>query len=428
MNAQARIEAAMPQLAGEQLEAAFNMFNQLSEQLTQSYGELERQASQLADELAEARSERLRQLAEKERLAQQLEVLINTLPAAVIVVDGRGCVKQCNANARTLFAASLLGDDWQRIAQKSFVQMDDGIRMQNGRWVTIRTRPLRGGSRRRITGKIVLVTDVTEMRERELMANQQRRLTSLGEMLASLAHQIRTPLSSALLYLDNINHPGAGSEDRLRYTEKAGESLRHLERMVNDMLIFARGDVAESRCFTVETLMRSLCELIEPQFERAGVALRTPGRFPALFLNGNRDALVSVFQNIASNAIDAMQDNEHGKPAMFSIDVTAEGDDGVCFRFTDTGCGFDEEIRKRVLEPFFTTRSSGTGLGLAVLHETVKRHRGTIEIQSQPAIGSCFIVRLPVGRKDRTLNSNMTTGKNDEKPTTDRRFLCEVSP
>ncbi len=408
----------LPQhLAGEQLEAAFNLFNQLSQQLTQSYGVLEKQTAQLSGELAEARNERIKQLAEKEQLANRLEVLLNTLPASVVVLDETGRVNQFNLNAQSMFGSGLLGMVWDDIAQRHFLCDGDGLRLRNGRWVSLYARPIvqerekvTGQINKETTGKIILITDVTETHQLEASLNHQRRLTSLGEMVASLAHQIRTPLSSALLYVSNINHPNANCEDRQRFSNKATDSLRHLERMVNDMLIFARGGVTENESFTVGELMTQLQHLLAPQFTKVGAHLRISNAASNVFLQGNCDALVSAFQNLASNALEAGEKRSDEK-IIFEIKVNKRADRMIEFTFKDNGCGISEEIRARILEPFFTTRSSGTGLGLAVLNETVINHHGRLDIHSQQGEGSCFTITLPTGVQHTALNSELLNGE-----------------
>ncbi len=409
------LATSMPSsLAGEQLEAAFDMFNQLSEQLTKSYGELEAQVTQLSAELAEARNERLIQLAEKEQLANRLEALLNTLPAAVVVLDEHSRVNQFNLNAQYMFGDSLLGKHWESVAKQHLVRDIDGIRLLDGRWVSISARPMYQdtvqGSSTPGAGKIILVTDVTEIHQLEASLNHQQRLTSLGEMVAGLAHQIRTPLSSALLYLTNIDHPNADIADRKRYTAKAADSLRHLERMVSDMLIFARGGMTENERFTVAALMQQFEQLLSPVFAEKKAELLIENTVPEMYLLGNRDALVSAFQNMATNAIEAAE-NDCDKKLFFHVSVNSLSAETVEFCFQDNACGMSDEVRARVLEPFFTTRSSGTGLGLAVLNETVLSHHGVLDVQSQAGIGSCFTVTLPVGIDHTVLSSQIANKK-----------------
>lgn len=406
-------DVAPPHLAGEQLEAAFNMFSQLSQQLTQSYGELEKQVAQLSSELADARHQRLEQLMEKERLANRLEVLLNTLPAGVLVLDENGCISQFNINAMMMFGDKLNGKNWSSIANTSLVRGSDGVRLKDGRWVSISTRALLDDSEAiqnidEEGGKIILITDVTEIHQLEARLNHQKRLTSLGEMLASLAHQVRTPLASALLYLSNINHRNASPEDRQRFTDSAAESLRHLERMVNDMLVFARGGVTESERFTTGQLLSQLQQILQPQFHRADAVLKVNNKADEVFLVGNFDALISSFQNLATNALEAGISCQDRK-TVFEISISLVDSNAVKFCFTDNAGGIRKNIRTRILEPFFTTRNSGTGLGLAVLNETVRHHCGELQIESQEGKGSSFIITLPVGSSHTVLQSGLAT-------------------
>ncbi len=419
MNLDTDFTTALPEhLDSEQLEAAFGLFNQLSQQLAQSYGELEKQAAQLSGELAEARHERLKQLAEKEQLAKHLEVLLNTLPAGILVLDSKGIVRQFNLKAQDMLGDNLSGQHWEALTQQHFIREGDGLRLHDGRWISLCARALRQDvaqiSVEKTTGeKIVLMTDVTEIHQLEASLNHQQRLTSLGEMVASLAHQIRTPLSSALLYLANINHPNASVEDRRRFTDKATDSLHHLERMVNDMLIFARGGVTENESFTIGEIITQLQQLLAPQFSEANAYLRITNNAEELFLQGNRDALLSAFQNIASNALEACQ-LITDRASIFEIKVKRSANKMVEFIFKDNGCGISDKIKSRILEPFFTTRSSGTGLGLAVLNETVLNHHGTVSIHSWPGKGSCFSIKFPVATQHTILNSELLKHEHSE--------------
>ncbi len=272
------------------------------------------------------------------------------------------------------------------------------MRLRDGRWVSVCVRPLGAEP-----GKIILVTDTTETHDLQAMVSRQQRLTSLGEMIASLAHQIRTPLATALLYLSNLSHPHARGDDRVRYAEKARERLYHLERMVNDMLMFARGDVSESECFRVAEFVEELQRALEPQFTESRATLIIDNHTVSANLRGNRDALLSAFHNLANNAMEASDSS-----CTLEIQVLNIANDTVEFSFKDNGCGIADEIRERVQEPFFTTRSNGTGLGLAVVNATVSSYNGSLDIQSEVGVGSCFTIRLPLVTKHCMMPSNIT--------------------
>lgn len=390
-------------LPGVQLEDAFQLFNQLSERLAVSYGDLETQVAHLSSELAEARNERLEQLAEKERIANRLEGLLDTLPAGIVVLDADGNINQANPVAHQMLGEDLLGKSWQQTAKNIFVSDGDELRLCDGRWVSVSVSPLGAEP-----GRIILVTDTTETHMLQGIVSRQQRLTSLGEMIASLAHQIRTPLATALLYLSNLSHPHARDDDRVRYAEKARERLHHLERMVTDMLIFARGDVAESECFSVAEFVEELQQALEPQFTESQATLHIDNQVAVANLHGNRDALLSAFHNLANNAIEAAD-----TACVLKIQVLKIAKDTVEFRFQDNGCGIPDEIRERVLEPFFTTRSNGTGLGLAVVNATVSSYNGSIDIQPEVGVGSCITIKLPLVAKHSMMPSNIMNAEDD---------------
>ena len=381
-----------------QLEDAFKLFNQLSETLADSYGDLQKQVEHLSSELALARSERLRQLAEKELIANRLERLLDTLPAGIVVLDCDGCVVQANPVAHDMLGEDLLEHSWQGIARQAIISEGDELRLRDGRWISLSARSLDAEP-----GKILLFTDITETRTLQATVSRQQRLTSLGEMLASLAHQIRTPLATALLYLSNLTHPRAQSGDRVHYAKKARDRLHHLERMVNDMLVFARGEVSASERFDAGVFIEELRNLLEPQLASSGVRLSVENQAKGATLCGNRDALLGAFQNLVNNAIEASDPH-------VEISVSASVNDAgmVEFRVHDNGCGIPENMRDRVLEPFFTTRPDGTGLGLAVVNATVSGFGGKLDIESEAGVGTCITLRLPLANSDRMLSSDMT--------------------
>lgn len=387
-------------MSGEQLENAFLLFNQMSEKLALSYGELDTRVAELSAELAEARSERLKQLAEKEVLASRLEGLLNTLPAAIVVVDAEGCINQVNAIAEQMLGDDLLGQSWSELAQKMIVAAGDELRLNDGRWVSISTRALNAEP-----GKIILITDVSDTRELQAVVNRKQRLTSLGEMLASLAHQIRTPLASALLYLSNSSHPDAQQSDRERYIEKSCERLHHLNRMVNDMLTFARGGESTSENIDLISFIEQLEQLLEPQLTKSAACLRIDNKVKQACLLGNRDALLGAFQNLTSNALEACEGIAEQRP---ELNLSVSSNEGMLeFEFSDNGSGIEDDIKERLLEPFFTTRSSGTGLGLAVVNATVNSHGGRLEIHSNTGQGSCFNITLPLLSENAILPSEL---------------------
>ena len=170
-----------------QLEDAFQVFNQVSEQLVDSYQQLQDQVGHLSSELATARSERMRQLAEKELLANRLSQLLDALPAAVVVLDGGDLVEHFNPSAAELFDSIETGIGWEQLYTANFHTDQHGKEqgLLSGRLVSMTERKLDTGK-----GRILLFLDITETRELQERLNRRQRLSTMGKMAAQLAHQI----------------------------------------------------------------------------------------------------------------------------------------------------------------------------------------------------------------------------------------------
>jgi two-component system sensor histidine kinase FlrB len=369
------------------LEGAFQTFNQVSEQLAGAYRVLENRVARLNEELTAARSERLQQLAEKERLANRLERLLTALPAGVVVLDGNGVVQETNPAACTILGVQLENRIWDEIADEIFTRGgDDGhdITVSSGKRINLSVSPL--GSE---PGHIILIHDVTEKRALQERLDRHRHLSAMGEMTASLAHQIRTPLASALLYAGNLNREGLEGEDRSRFTDKLISRLRYLENMVNDMLVFARGGKLHVERVALDGLVAELIQLLEQPFKSQGAEFKITDNVPAIAFPGNREALLGALQNLAINAMQA------GESVRVSLSIATD-DKNLILTMQDNGPGIEAPIRERIFEPFFTTRSNGTGLGLAVVRAVVLAHHGDIQLDSLPGQGTAFRIYIPL--------------------------------
>jgi two-component system sensor histidine kinase FlrB len=372
----------------QQLEDAFHLFNQMSSQLEASYQALENRVAQLNHELAAARSERLRQLAEKERLANRLERLLDVLPGGVVVVDEQGFVAECNPAAVDLLGEPLQGCLWHDVIQRAFQPYsDDGseVTLHSGRRVSMSTRSLDPEP-----GQIVLLMDVTEQHALQHMLNRHRRLSAMGEMAASLAHQVRTPLASALLYVSHLARADLSDDGRRRFTDKVIGRLRHLERMINDMLQFARGGSFDMEDFPVELLVDEFTQSLEPQLQACCGELELQNQAAGSNLRGNREALQSALSNLATNAIEAC-----GQRAQLCLEIRRNDQDELVLLLHDNGPGIPAAVQERLFTPFFTTRPNGTGLGLAVVRAIARAHQGDVWVTSKPGQGSTFGIRIP---------------------------------
>lgn len=377
------------------LAGAFQTFTDVSERLARTYWELERRVSGLTEELAAARNERFLELAEKARIANRLERLLAALPAGVIVLDEAGIIQECNrAACQVLRRESLIDQPWEDIVREVFVEVADGghdFRLVTGTWINLSVNSL--GSE---PGQIVLLHDVTSQRDLQDSLHRARRLSAMGEMLASLAHQVRTPLSSALLYTSQLTRADVPENERRRFAQRAVSGLRHLESMVNDLLLFAKGGRGGDESIELRAFIAELQQLTEQAIADAGAtwSVSVPDH---LYIGGSRAALLSVFQNLVTNALQAS-----ATTLELVVRVAKERVEMVLH---DNGSGVPDAVKERLFEPFFTTRPNGTGLGLAVARAIVLAHRGDIAIEALPAGGTCIVVQLPRRQTDEFLPS-----------------------
>jgi len=217
---------------------------------------------------------------------------------------------------------------------------------------------------------------------------RRERLSLLGEVAARLAHQLRTPLAAALLYAGHLARPGLAEADRLRFADKVVGRMRYLERLIQDMLLFVKGQQAESSAFPLAELIQDLMPAIQPQAQAVGVTLEVRLTEEAVSLQAHRQMLQGALINLLENAIQASAPG-----AIVRLTVKPSGP-YLSFEVTDQGDGIDDEVKARLFEPFFTTRGEGSGLGLAIVKQTAEDHGGWVEVDSRPGEGSRFTLTL----------------------------------
>jgi two-component system sensor histidine kinase FlrB len=275
-----------------------------------------------------------------------------------------------------------------------------------GRRVSITDTRLASGG-----GRIVLIHDVTEAHRMKTQAARNERLAAMGEMAAGLAHQLRTPLAAALLYAGALENPRLPEAERTRCGTRVVERLQHLERLIRDMLSFARGEASGGESIAVSALLAEAAQVFEPLARRREVAFVVADESRGAVVSGSRKTLAGALVNLMENALDASAPGGR-------IELDASGENGmVCIRVRDNGRGMDAATQARLFEPFFTTRAEGTGLGLAIARGVARAHGGGIEVDSAPGNGALFRLTLPA------VGAN-PAGVTDQPQPMERRATC----
>jgi two-component system sensor histidine kinase FlrB len=375
-----------PDTKTAELQRAFAMFNQVSAELTQAYEALQVRAASLTEELAVANGELRRQFQEKEALSERLSSLLDALPAGVVLLDASAIVVAVNPAAMAIFGDDMVGRHWGDVVRSSLEPT-----MAVGEWLHGDGRLSIGESALPSAGgKILLIHDVTAAHRMKTELERNQRLAAMGEMAASLAHQLRTPLAAALLYTANLGETGVSDEARAKFSEKAAGQLRRLERLIQDVLLFARGESIGRDVIPVSDLLAEAAQTVEPLMREHGLAFSSDDACDGAIIVGSRKALFGALVNLLENAMQATAAG--GK---ICLTGNRRGD-LVAFGVRDSGPGISREMQARVFEPFFTTKGQGTGLGLAIALGVARAHGGTIEIFSEPGDGAEFVISLPV--------------------------------
>lgn len=240
------------------------------------------------------------------------------------------------------------------------------------------------------TGIIASFTDLTEMARMRQELQRQDRLAVVGELATGLAHEIRNPLAAIRGAVEELQ---GNLESRPIADKLSTIALREadqLNKIVTGFLDFARKPSTRRENFDVCALTEEICDLLRRKYTDVDT-LTVQAQYPdqPCQLSGDRGQIKQVFINIGKNAIEAM--NESGTLAI----TVSPSQTSVEIRFDDDGPGIDPDKVARIFEPFYTTKGTGVGMGLAVCHRIVNAHDGAIRVTSRPGRGASVSVRLP---------------------------------
>jgi len=382
----------------------------LSQRFEDSYQELEGEVADLNSKLVdEARAkeqalkEKERLLIEKTALANRVQKLLAILPSGVVVLDGNGRVTECNAVAVDLLGRPLLGERWHDVIARAFApQADDGhqISTKDGKKLHVETRALEHEP-----GQIVVLTDLTKTRQLQAALSQQQKVNSLGKMVASLAHQIRTPLSAALIYGSHLNDDRVDAETRRQFTTQLMERLHYMERQINDMLAFIRGERREKSWIDIERLFEQIAAQCKTFNIPVHCVMESSTESQArLFCDP--DSLRGAIINLVENAVHACQ-NHSDQP---QVKVCFRCDESLTIQVSDNGIGIEPQKQAKIFEPFYSEKNNGNGLGLAIVKGVVIAHQGKIKLQSTLNKGTTFRIELPLQTNTQDTNRQYQFG------------------
>lgn len=322
--------------------------------------------------------------------------VLHALPAAVILLDQRGMVYQANPYAINMLGEPLVGQQWFNLIKRCFrPRSDDGLEvsLKDGRRVKLQISALLTQTAYTQPGQLIMLTDLTQTRQLQSRLSHMQRLSALGKMMASLAHQIRTPLSAAMLYAQNLANPRITLQQQQQFQHKLQSRLQDLEQQLNDMLLFARPDSAQAvSVLSTTELAAAVQAAAEACINAAGARFTTQLPEQPVYILGNQNALCGALMNLIQNSLQAA-----GVTAEISLRMAADSDKAgnLTISVSDNGPGVPAQLQANLFEPFVTGRSDGNGLGLAVVQAVAASHQGSVSYHTASNGGACFEITLP---------------------------------
>jgi two-component system sensor histidine kinase HydH len=242
-----------------------------------------------------------------------------------------------------------------------------------------------------LLGNIVLFRDLSELQELKGEVERSRRLASLGKLAAGIAHEIRNPLSSIKGFATYFKERYREVSEDQETADIMIQEVERLDRVIGQLLEFARPVSIEKRPVDVLELVRQSLKLVEGDTLQKGIRIQMEGISSGKEVTLDPDKMKQVLLNLYLNALEAMEKN-----GTLTVDIRDAQPGAVEIAVSDTGAGIKEADLDHVFDPYFTTKPSGTGLGLAIVHKIIESHGGEIRVESREGEGTRFVVSLPV--------------------------------
>jgi len=253
---------------------------------------------------------------------------------------------------------------------------------------------LRGASE--VTGAICLLSDLTELAALQKQIHMKENLAALGELSAGIAHEFKNALATISGYAQMVRSEAKPGTELREHGEKILDQTRALTHVVTEFLKFARPlDLADEQVTLRPLIERVLAEVSEVV---PGVPVTCEGEFGDV--SGDDALLRQALLNLARNASEAAADNPGGGRVIIRGEIEQSGAmQGQRISISDNGPGIPADALTKIFMPFYTTKTNGTGLGLAVVQKIIVQHGGTIEARNQPQGGAEFLLWLPFVRE-----------------------------
>ncbi|MCP3891458.1 MAG: GHKL domain-containing protein [Desulfobulbaceae bacterium] len=338
--------------------------------------------------------------------------MVSSLPVGLLATDSEGVIQVCNGAACTILEKEkniLLGEKPVQILHAEVSEMLAGELSKEGeieaevilQFTENRQKAVHLVSRSVVdnkgnfSGEVLLIRDLTELKDLEKLLHRNERFAALGKMAAGVAHEIRNPLSSIKgLALLLKAHFEQGS---LEYsnTDTLVKEVDRLNRSIGELLDFAKPAQLIKEQLVVNDIIEKTIQLVELDAKSYQITIENHCNQERCTVHVDGDKLSQVLLNLFLNGIQALTTVAEDKSKVIAVHLKRENDlVQICIR--DSGEGVTPQNLKKVFDPYFTTKNDGTGLGLALSAKIIEEHGGRIEISSEPGVFTEVRVSLPL--------------------------------
>jgi two-component system sensor histidine kinase FlrB len=401
----------------EVLRAAFQSFNETTQHLQKSYETLQERIKDLNLELEQKNQALESNLQEKEKVKNYLHNILESLTSGVIVVDEHQTIttfsqtagailnlapEQClNKPLEKAVPHPIFPTLVERLkeSQKGNLIQDEELKNAEGRRIKVRVSasPVHDPAGAQL-GTVLILQDITELKQLEEEAERNDRLRAMGEMAAGIAHEIRNPLASIELFASIMKKDSQGDTEKMKLADHIVSGVKNMDRIISSLLLFAKSPEPSRQQCNINDLLRGILDSSTDLQSPDNIHIHCDYSNAEPLAQGDKELLQQVFLNFIRNAVQAMPE---GGDLKLRVEKNKSPDNNTYHRhfitttISDTGIGISSADRENIFNPFFSTKDKGTGLGLAIAHNIVKAHQGTIDVESQKGKGTTFIVNLP---------------------------------
>lgn len=333
------------------------------------------------------------------RSAQELnEVLVENIPTGMVSFTDAGEVVKANSSAAEILGfPDLLNQNWYALFPET--KRTEGLFKGDVKYNSPNdgNQKILGMTLSKIYSpelqahlSIGLFDDLTRIRQLEYAARQNEKLAAVGGLAAGIAHEIRNPLAGISGSIELLTQTVNNDDDR-RLMKIVLREIDRLNNLITEFLDYARPEVPPTDPVDLSSLLTEILDSMKLNAQVRADIEQVREYSEGLKILGRRDKLKQAFLNIIINSYQAMNDSQNPQIAVKALVTDKE----VRVRIRDTGSGMSEATKKKMFEPFHTTKPKGTGLGLAVTHKILEGHGAQVFVESEVGVGTEFILTFP---------------------------------